>query len=66
MEHQDEENVYNANFGILKTLSQVMTLLTQNWVKNLPQIWSRKILIRAALTNQKMELEFQDFKKILS
>ena len=33
MKHYDDENVYEANFKISKTLSLVTTSLTQNWVK---------------------------------
>ena len=32
MINYNEENVYEANFKTLKTLSSVMTSLTQNWV----------------------------------
>ena len=38
MKHKYEGNVAKANFKVSKTLSQVMLSLTQNWVKNLPQI----------------------------
>ena len=32
MKHSEEENVYEANFKVFKTLSSVMMSLKQNWV----------------------------------
>ena len=33
LKHKDEENVYEANFKVFKTLSPAMKSLTQNWIK---------------------------------
>ena len=33
MNHLDEENVYETNFKVFKTLTLIMTSLTANWVE---------------------------------
>ena len=39
MKHKDEENVHEANLKIFKTLSLIITSLTQNWAKKEPNLY---------------------------